>query len=165
MNKKLNEVAAVDLGGSTSIAEMAQREGWSPHLYAYAMAEGIRDSGTSFDMFRERLAALAQVGAGLVGDQASAVEISRHWAILDATFMRLSRAAVEAMASDNPRSSVIAERYLNAALRVQKSAMACLSALKVLRDGNQPQQASPTTSTAMPAPVAAPATGAALAAK
>lgn len=152
MNKKLNEVAAVDLVGSTSIAEMAQREGWSPDLYAYAMAEGIRNSGTSLDLFRERLAALAQVGAGLAGDRASALEIGRHWVTLDALYMRFSRAAVEAMASDNPRASVVAERYLHSALRVQKSAMACLSALKVLRDG---QETTPTT--AMPAtmPVAA----------
>lgn len=150
---KLNEVATADLAGSTSVAEMARCEGWSPDLYAYAMAEGIRSSGTSLDVFRERLAALAQVGAGLSGDQASAVEIGRHWAILDALYMRFSRAAVEAMASDNPRASVVAERYLNAALRVQKSGMACLSALKVLRDGNEPQQA-PTTA----APVAVAAT-------
>ena len=148
---KLNEVAAVDLAGSTSIEEMARREGWGHDLSAYAMAEGIRSSGTSLDVFRERLAALAQVGAGLAGDQASAVEIGRHWAILDALFMRMSRAAVEAMASDNPRASVVAERYLNAALRVQKSAMACLSALKVLNDGTQQ---APTTA----APVAVAAT-------
>lgn len=134
----LEKPATVDLTGSASIADMAQAEKWDPDRYSVALSENIRNSGMSLDMQRERLTSLAQVGAGLAGDQATAVEIARHWLTLDALYQRFSRAAVEAMGSDRPRASEIADRYLNAALKAQRAAMACLSALKVLREGHRP---------------------------
>lgn len=146
----LEKPATVDLTGSGSVSEMAQREGWDPDLYALALSENIRNSGMSLDLSRERLASLAQVAAGLAGDQASADELARHFSILEALYHRFARAAVEAMGSDRQRASEIADRYLSAALKAQRGAMACLSALKVLRDGHQP----PTTTTAASAPAA-----------
>ena len=153
---RLDQPAAVDLTGCTSIAATAGRESWDPDRYAISLAENIRNSGVLLDSQRERLAALA--GAGAAAGQASADELARHYSILEALYHRFAHAAIEAMNSGLPRASETADRYLSASLRCQKAALACLSALKVLRDGQQPIQA-PTTPMAMPAAVADPATG------
>ena len=146
----LDQISAVDLSGSASMTEVAEREMFDPDKYAACLAEAIRATNVPLDRQRERLAALAQVGAGLAGDRASADELARHHAILEALFHRFAREAHEALKSDKPRASEIADRYLSAALKAQRAALATLSALKVLRDGNQPQP--PTTAAIQPAP-------------
>lgn len=144
MEQTLDKVAAADLTGCISVAELAGREQWNPDRYAVALAENIRDSGMPLDLQRERLASLAQLGAGLAGDRASAAELARHFAILEALFHRFTRASSDAMDSHGSRGSEIADKYLSAALKAQRAAMACLSALKVLREGNQSLPLSPT---------------------
>ena len=154
MEHQVDQIAAVDLSGCTSISDMAAREGdWNPDRYAAALSENIRNSGMSLDAHRERLAGLAQVGAGLAGDQASADELARHFSILEALYHRFAQASVEALNSDRTRASEIADRYLSAALKSQRAAMACLSALKAIRDSNQPQP--PTTAATVPVPALA----------
>ena len=159
---KLNEVAAVDLTGCASVADMAAAESWTAETYALVLSEHIRDSRVPLDRQRERIQALAQVGAGLgglQGDQAAADTLSFHAILLESCLQRFARLAHET-ADGTKNGSMVSERYLNAALKSQRAAMACLSALKAIRDWNQ---ATPTTSTS-PA-IAGPATGAALAAK
>lgn len=146
MEDQLNQIAAVDLSGCATIGAMAEREAWDPDRYAITLAENCRESGMSLDTQRERLACLAQVGAGLDGDSASAGELARHFAVLDALFQRFARASVEAMGTGRPGSSETAERYLKASITAQRAALACLSALHAIRDKNR----SPTTPAAVP---------------
>lgn len=86
---------------------------------------------------------------GLQGDQAAADTLSLHAILQESLWHRFSRLAHET-ADGTRNGSMVSERYLNAALKAQRAAMACLSALKAIRDGNQ---ATPTT----PAPAAVPA--------
>ena len=151
---KLNEVAAVDLTGCASVAEMAavEGDGWTAETYALKLAEHIRGSRVPLDVQRERLQALAQVGEGLgrlQGDQAAADTLSFHAILLESLWQRFARLASET-ADGTKNGSMVSERYLNAAVKAQRGAMACLSALKAIRDGNQ---ATPTT--ALPVAVAA----------
>lgn len=149
----LGQIATVNLTGSASIEAMAEAEGvHCPDSYAVALSEHIRDSQVPFDSQRERMKALAQVGAGLAGDRASADELARHFSVLEALFHRFARAAHEVSAKDPIRGSGPAVAYLGAAMKAQRAALATLSALKVLRDGNQ---AAPLTTSA-PAPAAGP---------
>ena len=157
MNQKLDQPATADLTRCNSVASMAaaespaesSAESWDPDRYAIALGENIRSSGVPLDLQRERLAALAGVGAS--AGQASADELARHFSILEALYHRFARAAVEALDSGLPRASETAEKYLSAGLKAQRAAAACLSSLLVLR-----QQSAPTT--AAPVAVAAPAT-------
>ena len=112
---------------------MATAEQWDPTGYALALSEHIRESKIPLDVHRERLSTLAQSGAG--ADRATADELSRMYAILEALFHRFSRTSHEISISDQDRNGVHAERCLKSALLAQRAAMATLSALKVLRDG------------------------------
>lgn len=145
---KLNEISTADLSGSTSIADMATSEGWEPDFYACSLAEHIRNTNVPMDMQRERIRALAQLGAGLAGAQASADELSQHYAVLDSLFHRFAMAAHGALQAGGPRASEIAERYLSASLKAQRASLATLSALKMLRE----EVAAPTTAAAIAAP-------------
>lgn len=140
----LTQPAATNLVGAESVGDLAQREGYTPELYTVALSEAIRSSAVPLDMQRERLAQLASVGA--VADKASADELARHFTLLEALFHRFSHAAVEAMRTGGTRGGEVSERYLSGALKAQRTAVACLSALKVLRSGQAPAP------TAAPAP-------------
>ena len=71
-----------------TVAEIAEPEGWSPDRFAIATnSEGIRDSRIGLDTQREWLAALAKVGIGMDGDQASAEELARHLSTSEALFL------------------------------------------------------------------------------
>ena len=131
----LSQVAVADLQGAGSIEALADGEGWTPDMYALVLSEHIRASNVPLDVQRERLAALTGIGAALVADRATADELARHFSILESLFHRFSRASFEALGQPGPKASEIAERYLGAALRAQRAAMGCLSALNVLRDG------------------------------
>lgn len=148
----LNEITKSDLAGSATVADMAAREEWTPDFYAVVLAENIRTSNVPLDVQRERLAALAQLGAGFAGDRASATELARHYAILEALFHRFTRETHEALMAGKPRASEIADRYLTAALKAQRAALATLSALKVLRDSHLPLTTAETALTPRPAP-------------
>lgn len=150
MNQPLDQVTTADLLGSASVSDMATREEWTPDLYAVVLSENIRATNVPLDRQRERLAGLAQVGAGLVGGQASADELARHYSILDALFQRFAREAHEALKSDKPRSSEVADRYLSAALKAQRAGLSTLSALKVLRDSAS--ASTPIVAAVQPAP-------------
>ena len=155
MEQKLNEVAAVDLTGCASVADMAEAEGWTAETYALVLSEHIRDSRVPLDKQRERLQALAQLGVGLgglQGDQAAADTLILHAILLESLWQRFARLAHET-ADGTKNGSTVSERYLNAALRAQKAAMAALSAVKSIRDGNR---ATPTTAASVA--VAIPAT-------
>lgn len=144
MEQKLNEVTTADLSNCDSVADIAAAEGWTAETYALVLSEHIRDSRVPLDRSRERLQALAQVGAGLgglQGDQAAADTISLHAILLESIWHRFARLAHEA-ADGTKNGSMVSERYLSAALKAQRAVMSCLSALKAIREGNQ---ATPTT--------------------
>jgi hypothetical protein len=146
--ESLQSPANANLQGTKTVAEIGEREGWSPDRYAIALSENIRDSRVGLDAQRERIIALCSVASGLAGDQASAQELSRHFSILEALFHRFSRQAHEALKDDRPRASEVADRFLGAALKAQRAAMATLSALKVLRDEHRaPSASSPASAT------------------
>lgn len=130
----LSKPAQVGLGGAATIGEMAEAIEWTPALYALSLAKHIRAREVPLDMQRERLASLSNIGAGLDGEQASAEELAQHSVILDALFFRFTDEAVRALSQAGPRSSEIAERFLNAALKAQRAGVSVLSALATLRD-------------------------------
>lgn len=103
-------------------------------MYALVLSEHIRASGVPLDSQRERLAALASIGAGLKADRATADQLAQHYVILNSLWQRFTRESFEALGQPGPKASEIAERYLGAALRAQRAAMGCLSALTVLRE-------------------------------
>lgn len=138
--KPLDQVTQADLTTCNNLTQMAQAEGWTPDRYALELSERIRATCVPLDMQRERLAALAQVVAGLVGDQASADELSRHGAILTAIFERFARTSAELAAKDPIKHAEASERYLNSALKAQRGAVLVLSAIKAIRD-SQPKPA------------------------
>lgn len=91
--------------------------------------------------------------AGLAGDRASADELAGHYAILEALFHRFAREAHEALKSDKPQAGEIADRYLTAALKAQRAALATLSALKILRSSaSTPTPTQPTPAPTLEAP-------------
>jgi hypothetical protein len=139
---RLDQISTVDLVDSASLEDMAAREGWAPGEYAIGLAEEIRPTYFPLDRQRERLAQLAQVGAGLAGDAVTAEALMEHYAILEAIWHRLAREAVLALSSGDKRAGEHSERFLSGALKAQRACMAVLSAVKVLRDG-QAVQAQP----------------------
>ena len=146
MESNLNKPAQQALLGAESPGELARREGWSPERYALGLSEAIRDSCVPLDAQRERLAALAAMAPDLKADQQSADALAQHFAVLEALWQRFAFAAhgalKEAQGGTTRRGQEgAADRYLSAALKAQRAAMQCLSALKVLRDA----QAAPTT--------------------
>lgn len=131
----LDEIATADLTGCQTVAEVAEREGWQDaDTWALRLSAYIRDPDMPLDRQRERLAALAQVGA--LADQAASDMLAQNAVILEALFHRFAVLArsISASTNDQVRNSAHSERYLNAALKAQRAAMATLSALKVLRD-------------------------------
>lgn len=146
MESDLNKPVRGEVAGSKSPEELAQREGWTPQRYALGLSEAIRSSHVSLDAQRERLAALAAMAPGLGAAQHSADALAQHFVVLEALWQRFAFAAhgalQDAQSGAGGKSRVeAADKYLSAALRAQRAAMQCLSALKVLRDG----QAAPTT--------------------
>lgn len=135
MQSSLHEHADADLATSTSVEDLARREGWSADFYALGLAHAIRDDGTPLDAQRQRLAALASIAPGL-GDKASANELARHYIVLNALFDRLAWASAKAAQSSNTHVAIASERLAAGAIRCQRAAVAALSALKILRDGN-----------------------------
>ena len=146
----LMQPATADLKPCRSLAAVAAADGgWSEAGYSAALANAISSSNVPLDVQRERLAALACLGDGL-GDQVTAGTIAAHSLILEALFHRFAKTAHDIHAESPVRNSGPAVAYLAGAVKAQRAAMACLSALKVLRDGNQP----PTTAAheSIPAP-------------
>lgn len=142
----IQEAAAADLSGCSSIAEMSRREEeFDPDRYAIALAHNIRNDGVSLDVQRERLAALAQVGGGLAASRASAEELGRHLLILNALFTRLALMAANAAGHPGKHSAEAADRLTSSAIKAQRAAVSVLGAMKALRDGAQEVQALPTT--------------------
>lgn len=142
MNKSLDQIATADLTGCQTVAEIAEREGWQDaDGWALRLSAYIRDADMPLDRQRERLAALCTVGAH--ADQAASDMLGQSAIILDALFHRFAQVARTLSVNDQTRSSVHVERYLNAALKAQRAAMATLSALKVLREGAPTTPATP----------------------
>jgi hypothetical protein len=155
MEANLKKPADAVLLGAHSVEELARLEGWSPQRYALGLSEAIRDSCVPLDAQRERLAALAAMAPGLGADQHSADALAQHFAVLEALWQRFAFAAHGALkeaqsGNEKKGQQGAADRYLSAALRAQRAAMQCLSALKVLRDAQAPTT-SPTTSAPAPA--------------
>lgn len=132
----LTEVAQVSFAGVDSVEGMAQRENWTPELYAVALSENIRNSEVPLDVQRERLAMLGSVGA--MANAATASELARHYSILEALFHRFSVASIAALDKGGLKAGETSERYLSAALKAQRGALGCLSALTVLRGPQVP---------------------------
>lgn len=126
--------ATADFQGVCNIRDIAEREGFnSSSDYAARFAQALCRGGSLDDM-RERFIALTNAAGHLDPDNAAASEIGQNYLILDALFRKLIIQSVAATESGGRGSSEAAERLLNGAFKAQRSAMACLSALKVLRD-------------------------------
>lgn len=137
--------ATADLLGVHSVGELATREGFtSVSEYSTRFADALCSSG-SLDAMRERFIALASAAGNLDADRATAQEVTAMFVILEALFRKLIIQSVEVAGSGQRGSSEAAERLLSGAFKAQKSAVQCLSALKVLREGAPP---SPPTTTA-----------------
>lgn len=154
---QLNEIAKADLTGCATVAEIAERENWKGDANGYAirLSEYLRTSEVPIDAQRERLAALCSVGA--LADRATADTLGQHLIVLEALFQKFAREAHDLSNSvgGRGRDSVHVERYLNAGLKAQRAALACLSALAVLRDrDNAGAPTTPTTPAASGAPIA-----------
>lgn len=119
---------------------MAQAEGWTPDTYAVVLSEHIRATTIPLEAQRERLAALAGIGAK--ADQAAADELVRHYSVLEALMHRFARDAVEVSSARVTKAAEAVERYANLSIRAQRAAVACLSALKALRDAPSSDNAS-----------------------
>lgn len=131
----LEQPARVSLSASASIEEMASREGWTPDLYAVALALQIRgDNGQPMGAQVERLQALATIGAGA----ASAQELARHVAILSALFERHAILSARVEDPTSRRGAEAVERLTSTAIRCQRAATAALGALHTLRQGEAP---------------------------
>lgn len=151
----LEQPARVSLSASASIEEMASREGWTPDLYAVALAHQVRgDNGQPMGAQVERLQALATIGAGAAS--ASAQELARHVAILSALFERNAILSARVEDPTSRRGAEAVERLTSTAIRCQRAATAALGALHTLRQGE-----APTTSRTAPepAPAALPGSG------
>ena len=135
--------AAVDLQDARDITEIAQREGFASSTEWAAQFAQALCGGESLDVMRERFTALVSAAGRISPDNAAAEEIGRHYLILESLFKKLIIQSVEVAASSQRGSSEAAERLLNGAFKAQRAAMACLSALKTLRDTSPP---APTTS-------------------
>lgn len=148
----LNEPTEVNLTGCTSPGEIAQRERWGNNEWAVAMADRIRDISRPLDAQRERLAALVVTGAR--ADQASAEVLGQHFVMLEALFQRFTSEAVRAGEGGGARSVERVDVFMRGALKAQRAAVSCLSALKSLRDSPTPtrsQKVAATLTTAAPA--------------
>ena len=135
--RALDEPATEDLSGCASMKEMAERELWEPGLYALTLANHIRNDGVGFDQQRERLRALAQVGGGLVADQAAADELARHFLILSALSDKLAFHAARAADGPSRYAAESTQRLTSAAIKAQQASAACLGALRQIRQGAQ----------------------------
>ena len=145
------------------MADIAALEGWPAEDYAISLSNAIRFRGVKLSDQRERLAALAQVGAG--ADMAAADTLAQHIVLLEALFTRFAgdsfmwaeKALVgggggAGAGAGAAKSAEVAERYLAVAIKAQVAAVRALSALKILRDAPSPQP--PTTCAAVDAPAA-----------
>jgi hypothetical protein len=143
-----NTPATADFQGVRNMRDVAEREGYTDTSgYAIQFAQALC-RGDSLDVMRERLIALTSAAGHLDPDKAAADEIGQNYLILQALFRKLLIQSVASTESGGRGSSEAGERLLNGAFKAQRAAMACLSALKVLRD------AAPTTPVASsPLPV------------
>ncbi len=114
------------------MAGMAAAEGFEAAEYAVGLANFIRCNKVPLANQRDRLQALAQVGAG--GDLASSDALSQHFILLESLMQRFSYESTKWAASGDKRGPEYAERLLGAAIKAHTAAARCLSALKVLRD-------------------------------
>lgn len=129
----LDNYPTAELHGATSVAALAEVEGWSPDRYVTTLALNIRNDGVGLAAQTDRLRALSQIGAG--ADRAAASELSRHALLLNSLFEHLVFAAAKAVDAGGLRGAEAAQRLTSAAIRSQRAAAQCLGALKVLRDG------------------------------
>lgn len=128
-----NAPAAVDLQGVRSVSDLAEREGCTSAAdYAVLFAQTLCNSGP-LDLMRERFIALTSVAGHLDPDEAAASEIGQHYVILESLFRKLIIQSVAATAAGGRGSGEAGERLLNGALKAQRAALVCLSALKTLR--------------------------------
>lgn len=127
----LSQIAAADLTGCSTVSQIAEREGWQDaNGWALRLSTHITNSDIPLDTQRERLAALCAVGA--LADQATAEALTQHAIVLESLFYHMARTAHNLSVNDQAvRYSVHAERFLNASLKAQRAALACMSAVKV----------------------------------
>ena len=140
-----NTPVAVDLQGARNMTEIAQREGFASSTEWAAQFAQALCGGESLDVMRERFTALVSVAGRISPDSAATEEIGRHYLILEALFKKLIIQSVEVQCSGQRGSSEAAERLLNGAFKAQRAAMACLSALRTLRDALPPAPTTPAT--------------------
>lgn len=133
MQSNLTEHATVDLTATTTVEEIAKREGWTPDDFALNLAHCIRADNIPLDAQRQRLAALANL-APEIGSKASADELARHYVVLNALFDRLAWAAAKTAESGKVQHATAVERLATGAVKTQRAALGVLSALKALRD-------------------------------
>ena len=144
--KTFNAPATADFQEVRNMRDIAEREDFnSSSDYAAQFAQALC-SGGPLDVMRERFVSLTSVAGHLDPDKATSDEIGRHYMILEALFRKLIIQSVAATEPGGRGSSEAGERLLNGAFKAQRAALACLSALKGLRDAASSKP--PTTSTA-----------------
>lgn len=141
--QNLESPAAVDLSGAGCLGDLAQLEGYSSQAYALGLADAIRFKRVPLNNQRERLQALA--GLGAEADQAAAETLTQHHQVLEALCQRFAFEAAQWVGSDKRGAAEVAERYLAAAVRAQAACVRVLSALKALRDAPSSGPGTPTT--------------------
>lgn len=132
----LNEPAEADLSNCGSPGEIAQKEAWEPDAWAVAVAHRIRDLSRPLDAQRERLAAL--VACGGRADRATSESIGQHFTVLEALFQRFTIEALRVVEKGGHKAPEHSEAFMRSALKAQRAALACLSALKSLRSDDVP---------------------------
>lgn len=136
MTPSNNPLPLLPVKSNPSITALAQREGFDLPGYAIVLSDRLRNLDEPLDHQRERLKALA--GLAPDADKACAEELAAHYAILIALFERFSRRAVQEMEGGKHLADQRAATYLNTAAKAQRAALACLSALKAVRDNPTP---------------------------
>lgn len=126
----LSQPASVDLTGSASIVDMAQREAHTADDYTLALVKRIGITDLSFNRQISRLQALAGIATGSSPDNVTAEELARHYAIAYALYERFSLLAADCAQSGKTRAAGV---YISAATSASRASLSVLNALESLR--------------------------------
>lgn len=120
----------VFISGAASVADLAQREGFTPDSYVVALVNRIGVTDLTFNQQIARMQAVAGIATNASPDNVTAEELARHYAITYALFERFSMLSADCAMTGKTRAAGI---YMNAAASAQRASLAVLNALESLR--------------------------------
>ena len=129
-NVNLSQPANVDLTGSASLSDLAQREGFSADDYTLALVKRIGITDLSINQQISRLRALAGIATNASPDSVTADELARQYAIAYALYERFSLLAADCASSGKTRAAGV---YMSAATSASRASLSVLNALESLR--------------------------------